>query len=134
MDQLSRTPESLARTYAASLRSIAHPKIFMVADAMLVVTPEHARVFREAGWTKQRLRREIDEILTTPGRELVRGAQDITEGMPEMFAEGDLTKFRPGGLHIVHAGGPAGMFSAVIGGWVASGPIGSQSVTREITL
>ena len=134
IDQRSRTPESLARTYASSLRTIAHPKIFMVADAMLVVSPEHARVFREANWTKRRLRREIDKVLKTPGRELIRGAQDISEGMPEMFAEADLTKFRPGGLHIVHAGGRAGMFSAVIGGWVASGPIGSQSVTKEIML
>ena len=106
----------------------------MVADAVLVVSPEHARVFRKAGWTKQRLRQEIDEVLKTPGSELIRGAQDIAEGMPEIFAEVDLTKFRPGGLHIVHAGGRAGMFSAIIGGWVASGPIGSQSVTKEITL
>lgn len=134
MDQQSRKPESLARTYAGSLKTVAHPKIFMVADAMLVISPEHARVFRETGWTKDRLRQEIDDVLKTPGRELIRGAQDIAEGMPEMFADTELTKFRPGGLHIVHAGGQAGMFSAIIGGWVASGPIGSQSVTREITL
>ena len=134
MDQRSRTPESLSRTYANSLKTVAHSKIFMVADAVLVVSPEHARVFRKAGWTKQRLRQEIDEVLKTPGRKLIRGAQDIAEGMPEIFAEVDLTKFRPGGLHIVHAGGRAGMFSAIIGGWVASGPIGSQSVTKEITL
>jgi len=134
MDQLSRTPESLARTYANSLKSVAHSKIFMVADAMLVVSPEHARVFRDSGWTKQRLRQEIDEVLNTSGKDLVRGAQEIAEGMPEMFADADLTKFRPGGLHILHAGGGAGMFSAIIGGWVASGPVGSQSVTKEIKL
>jgi len=40
-------------------------------------------------------------------------------------------KFRPGGLQIVHAGGNAGLFSAVIGGWV-SGPVGSQPVTRAV--
>lgn len=131
-DQLSRTPESLAGSYAGSLRSVAHTKIFVTADAMLVVSPEHARVFREAGWSKQRLRREIDELLKTPGRELVRGAHGIAEGMLERFSDMELTKFRPGGLHIVHAGGPAGMFSAIIGGWLASGPVGSQSVTREI--
>ncbi len=134
MDQRSRTPESLSRTYANSLKTVAHSKIFMVADAVLVVSPEHARVFRQAGWTKQRLRQEIDGVLKTHGSELIRGAQDIAEGMPETFAEVELTKFRPGGLHIVHAGGRAGMFSAIIGGWVASGPIGSQSVTKEITL
>jgi hypothetical protein len=133
VDQLSRTPQSLARTYAHSLKSVAHAKIFMVADAMLVVSPEHARVFREAGWTKQRLRREIDEVLKTPGKDLIRGAQQIAEGMPEMFADAELTKFRPGGLHILHAGGGAGMFTAIIGGWLASGPVGSQSVTKEIT-
>ena len=132
MDQQSRTPESLARTYAGSLKGIVHSKIFMVADAMLVVSPEHARVFREAGWTKQRLRQEIDEVLKTPGKNLVRGAGEIAEGMPQMFAEAELTKFKPDGLHILHAGGGAGMFSAIIGGWVASGPIGSQSVTKEI--
>lgn len=134
IDQHSRTPDSLSRTYANSLKTVAHSKIFMVADAVLVVSPEHARIFRQAGWTKQRLRREIDEVLKTHGSELIRGAQDIAEGMPATFAEVELTKFRPGGLHIVHAGGRAGMFSAIIGGWVASGPIGSQSVTKEIIL
>ena len=42
-----------------------------------------------------------------------------------------LPKFRAGGLLIVHAGGQAGLFSAIIGGW-ASGAIGSEPVTREI--
>ncbi len=30
-----------------------------------------------------------------------------------------LPKFRAGGLLIVHAGGGAGLFSAIIGGWVS---------------
>jgi hypothetical protein len=34
-------------------------------------------------------------------------------------------------LLIVHAGGTAGLFSAIIGGWV-SGTAGSQPVTRAI--
>ena len=42
-----------------------------------------------------------------------------------------LPKFRPGGLLLVHAGGTAGLFSAVIGGWV-SGSAGSEPVTKEI--
>ena len=132
VDQLSRTPESLARSLAGSLRTVAHPKLFTAADAMLVISPEHARVFADAGWSKQRLRDEIDGILTTPGKELVRGAQDIAEGMPPQFKDKTLTKFRPNGLHIVHAGGSAGKFSAIIGGWLASGPKGSQPVTKEI--
>jgi hypothetical protein len=130
-DQLSRTPESLARTFAACLRVNFHPKFMMAADAVLVVSPEHARVFAEAGWSKARLRAELERLLLVPGAEVVRGAGGIAEGMPEHFAALALPKFRPGGLLIVHAGGTAGLFSAVIGGWV-SGEIGSEPVTREV--
>ena len=43
-----------------------------------------------------------------------------------------MPKFREGGLNIVRAGGEAGLMSAIIGGWVASGPRGTTPVTREI--
>jgi hypothetical protein len=130
-DQLSRTPESLARSFAACLRVVGHPKAVIAWDAMLVVSPEHARVFREGGWSKARLREELEQLLQIPGAELVRGAGGILEGMPPGFEDATLPKFRDGGLVIVHAGGEAGMFSAIIGGW-ASGAIGSEIVTREV--
>ena len=63
VDQLSREPESLARSFAAGLRSIGHPKLALAFDGVLVVSPEHARVFRDAGWDKARLRQELDELL-----------------------------------------------------------------------
>jgi hypothetical protein len=68
-----------------------------------------------------------------PGDEIVVGAQGIAEGVPAAFAGKTIPKFRPGGLFIVRAGGQAGLFSAVIAGWVASGPIGSTPVSKEIT-
>jgi hypothetical protein len=131
VDQLSRTPESLARSFAACLRTVAHPKNVIAWDAMLVVSPEHARVFRDGGWSKARLRDELNTLLQVPGAELVRGANDIAEGLPEGVRDLTLPKFRDGGLLIVHAGGGAGLFSAIIGGW-ASGAIGSEPVTREV--
>jgi thiol-disulfide isomerase/thioredoxin len=130
-DQLSRSPESLSRSFAACLRVVAHPKLPIAWDAALVVSPEHARVFREAGWGKGRLRQELEELLQIPGAELVRGAGGIAEGLPEEFRELAIPKFRPGGLLIAHAGGGAGLFSAIIGGW-ASGAVGSEPVTREV--
>jgi hypothetical protein len=135
MDQRSRTPESLARSFAASLRSVCHPKIAIAADALLVVSPEHSRVFHEAGWSKARLTEELNNLLQLPSSELVRGAQGIAEGMPEQLtnAHDTLPKFRTGGLNIVRAGGTAGLFSAIIGGWAGSGPRGSQPVTTEIS-
>ena len=33
---------------------------------------------------------------------------------------------------IVHAGGDAGMFSGIIGGWLAGGARGSLPVTKEV--
>ncbi|MDQ2754606.1 MAG: thioredoxin family protein [Actinomycetota bacterium] len=130
-DQLSRTPDSLARSLAVALRSVAHPKLVIGFDAFLVVSPDHARVFKEAGWDRSRLTEELDTLLTIPGAEIVRGAGGIAEGVPDHVADKMLPKFRPGGLLIAHAGGTAGLFSAVIDGWVG-GPGGSVPVTREV--
>ncbi len=131
IDQISRSPESLAKSFAMSLRSVAHPKLAIVFDAMLVVSPEHASRFRDAGWTKQRLRDEILGLLTIDGSELVRGADGCEEGLPSSLASSKIPKFLPDGLLIVHAGGKAGLFSAIVGGW-ANGATGSRPVTKEI--
>ncbi|CAN5777525.1 hypothetical protein BH18ACT2_BH18ACT2_12490 [soil metagenome] len=131
VDQLSRTPESLARSLAACLRTLHHPKLVLGFDAILVVGPEHARVFTDAGWDRQRVLAEMDADLQIHGSELVRGAGVIAEGLPERFADATLPKFRPGGVLLACAGGGAGLFSAMIGGW-ANGDVGSQPVTREV--
>jgi hypothetical protein len=133
VDQQSREADSLANTFAVCLRTTTHPKIALAFDALLVVSPEHGRVFREAGWSKARLLEELMSRLQLPGSELVRGAGGIAEGLPAGVADLTLPKFRAGGLLIVHAGGGAGLFSAIIGGW-ASGSTGSTPVTKEISL
>ena len=131
VDQLSRDPHSLARSFAAALRVNGHPKLPMAFDALLVVSPEHGRVLREAGWDRARLLAELEPLLLLPAAELRRGAGGMAEGVPDALAGVDLPKFRPGGLLVVHAGGDAGLFSAVVGGWV-SGDAGSAPVTTEV--
>ncbi len=136
VDQLSRTPESLVRSFATVLRSVHHPKLVIGMDAMLVVAPEHAAIFAEAGWDRARLRAELEPLLMIDGEDLVRdpdGSRDgIAEGLPAAIAEGaTLPKFRPGGLLIASAGGPAGLFSSVLTGWVG-GAKGSEPVTIGI--
>jgi hypothetical protein len=133
VDQLSREPESLARSLASCLRTVFHPKLVLGFDAMLVIGPEHARIFQGAGWDRARLLARLSELLLVSGGEIARDADGIAEGIPvpAEAREQRFPKFRPGGLLIVHAGGPAGLFSAVIGGWV-SGGTGSQPVMREI--
>jgi hypothetical protein len=131
VDQLSRDPDSLVRTFAACLRTVAHPKLVIAFDAVLVVSPEHARVFREAGWGRARLHAELDALLQVDGAEAVQGAGGIAEGLPKHLEGVTLPKFRQGGLLIAHAGGGAGLFSAIICGW-ASGDVGSSPVTVEV--
>ena len=134
VDQLSREPESLARTFAVCLRALHHPKLVLGFDALLAIGPEHARVFREAGWSKPQIVQRINDLTRVPGDELARGAGGIAEGLPLTGAalESQFPKFRPNnGLLIVHCGGGAGLFSALIGGW-ANGAMGSTPVWREI--
>ena len=131
IDQLSRTPESLARSFAAVLRTVAHPKMALAFDAMLIVSPEHGRVLREGGWDRARLLAELEELLTVPGAQLARGADGMAEGLPPGFEDVPVPKFRPGGLLLVHAGGTAGLFSTVVPGWV-SGASGSETTTVPI--
>ena len=132
VDQQSRQPESLVKNLANSLRSVANTRSFGMADAIIVISPEHRRVLREGGWTKPNLKQALYDELKTPGADIIRGKDGIAEGMPEKFKDILLNKFRDDGLHIVGAGGKAGMFSAIISGWLASGEKGSQLVSQQI--
>jgi hypothetical protein len=133
VDQLSRDPESLARSLAANLQALHHPKLILGFDAILVMGPEHARVFADAGWGRDDIVAGISAHLNRPGSEIVRGAHGMAEGLPEGFGDApSLPKFRPGGLMLAYAGGGAGLFSEIIGGW-ANGEIGSAPVTRAVT-
>ena len=123
-DHRSRSPEGLVSTYAQCLRVVHHPKI-TYSTALLVIAPEHTIHFREAGWSKQRLKQAILQRLQIPIRELMPGYNGDDEGLrritPEQRARLDdptltIPKFLPEGLNIVAAGGEAGMMAAVIAG------------------
>ncbi len=131
VDQKSRTSESLIRSFAVCLRSVAHPKLPIGFDAILAISPEHLRTFQADGWDRARVRNELHALLQLPGADIIRGAGGIDEGVPEHLVNAIIPKFRPDGLLLTHCGGDAGMFSAIIGGWV-NGVEGSQATTVEI--
>jgi hypothetical protein len=131
VDQLSRTPESLATSLAHQLQAVHHHKLVLAFDAILVMGPEHARVFADAGWDRDRILFELHMRLATPASELERGAGGIAEGVPVGLGSSALPKFTPDGLMLAYAGGGAGLFSAVIAGWV-NGDRGSKPVTRAV--
>ena len=131
VDQKVRTAAELANVFAACLRTLHSPKLVLAFDAILVVGPEHARVLAADGWSRERLLEELHARLQLPGSELVHGALGIADGVPEHLRDVTLPKFRPDGILLVHAGGGAGLFSAMIGGW-ANGEMGSQPVSKEV--
>jgi thiol-disulfide isomerase/thioredoxin len=114
VDQASRRAEDLIETFAHRVRASVDPFFARRLDNMLfVVGPEHGRVFSESGWDKARVRGELNR----------RVFADSRHGVPEPAWNA------PG---IVFAGGDAGLFSAMIEGWVA-GPTGSQMTNWEVT-
>ena len=130
IDQSSRTPEELARSYAACLRTLYHPGQVADVAAFLAVSPEHARVFYAAGWTKQRVKDELAKLLRVPVRDLKPGfgLDKELERLRREDPDGTVPKFRTGSLNIIRVGG-TGLFSAIISGL---GSITINPVTKEI--
>lgn len=134
VDQRSRTPEELTRSLAMSLVAVGHPKLCEWAYTLLLLSPEHYAIYRDAGWGRAEITDALLEATSRPGGELVHGAGGVGEGIPIERANDVLSKFPPDGLLIARAGGPAGLFSAILAGW----PGGrahehSHPVTKEIT-
>ncbi len=146
-DQLSRNSRSLAASMGFSLEAIAHVKLHGMDQALLVVSPEHARTFERDGYTRDDLRARIQEVTARPLRDVLPN-EECQKGtgvraLPKAWLGADgrptaealdrpFPKFsRPENILIVVAGGTAGKFSAVVGGW-ASGGLGSKAVTRVI--
>ena len=136
VDQLAREPEGLCASLATALESIAHPKQRLAWDGLVVLGPEHGRIFREAGWDRARVRDRLFALTTSPARDIVRGAGGSPEGVEERFVSDPdmpVAKFAaPDRILLAYAGGDAGLFSMVYGSW-AAGEIGSapQSVSVE---
>ena len=82
--------------------------------SLFVICPEHAEMFRAAGWSKQRLREEIFDAAHRPARELRWGeTTPLVQSAPD---ERPIPKWtRPEDILVVVAGGEAGRYSAVFG-------------------
>lgn len=133
VDQKSRTPEDLSRSLAMGLNAIGHPKTAGGQRAILVLSPEHYAIFAEAKWDRKRIDKAINEATVRPGKDLIAGAHGVGEGLPASRISESVPKFFEDGLMIVRAGGPAGLFSAILPGWIAGrNRLELQPVTKEI--
>jgi len=133
VDQKSRTPEGLSRSLGTSLVKIGHTRLVQGARAVLVLSPEHYAIYREAGWDRRRIERALYEATIRPGREILAGLDGIGEGVPASRADEMVPKFHEDGLMVVRAGGKAGLFSAILPGWLAGrNRLELQPVTKEV--
>lgn len=139
VDQTSRKAAQLAGSIGLTLESAHHPRAHMGTNVLLVVCPEHIDTLMRDNYSKQDLRRRIQEVTTVPMRALIRDdisgvgidPDHVVDLAPDMLDRA-MPKFRSEeDIHIVVAGSEAGKFSAAFHGW-AVGPIGSIPVSRKI--
>jgi len=133
VDQKSRTAEGLTRSFALSLVTMGHSRLTQSARAIVVLSPEHYAIYKESGWDRRRIERALYEATIRPGSELIAGKDGVGEGIPASRAGESVPKFHEDGLMVVRAGGKAGLFSAILPGWLAGrNRLELQPVTKEI--
>jgi hypothetical protein len=133
VDQKSRTAEGLTRSFALSLMTMGHARLTQSARVIVVLSPEHHAIYKEAGWNRKRIERALYEATIRPGSELVAGKDGVGEGIPASRAGEQVPKFHDDGIMVVRAGGPAGLFSAILPGWLAGrNKEELQPVTKEV--
>jgi AhpC/TSA family len=141
-DQTSRTASALAGSLGLGVECSWHPKTHNFGDILLVISPEHVDTLWHDRWSKEDVRRQIQHITSRQLRELlptddfgglgalpdqVRQKKRAEEELNRKIPKFQSTK----NINIVVAGGPAGKFSAMFGGW-ASGIYGSVPTSRKI--
>ena len=136
-EHTARTGAGVLRTIAATLSMVWSWRRCGRVDAVVVLCPEHAATLSSDGFAKRDARDFLFEHTGVPLRafdhEGTEGTQerDLYE---EILIDGEphYRKFNdPSQIRIIVAGGTAGKFSAVLGGWLA-GAGGSQIVTYPV--
>ena len=88
---VARRPRASPGRSPPACSTLHHPKLVLGFDAILVIGPEHGRVFAEAGWDRDRDRSPSSHADLQLARvaSSSRGAGGMAEGMPESFADAD---------------------------------------------
>jgi peroxiredoxin len=114
-DHRSTTADELADVLAWAGAATWSPYWWPLGGtSVYVICPEHQALFREAGWSKQRVREAIFAVAQRPARELRRG--ETTPAVLAADPDEIVHKWdSPDDIVLLAAGGEAGRYSAVMG-------------------
>ena len=137
-EHFARDGRTILQTIAYTLATSWSYRVCAMAEAFLVLCPEHVKTLHRDGFTKESIRDFLYENTGIPIR--FYSENDGGEGTHQtshytkvlINGEECYRKFaRPEAIKLIVAGGTAGKFSAVMNSWV-TGPRGSQIVTYPI--
>jgi hypothetical protein len=114
-DHRSTSPEELAAVLGWAAAATWSPNWWPLGGASLfVICPEHAQLFHEAGWSKQRVREELFSTVRRSAHELRWG--ETTALVHAAADQEQIAKWTsPEDIVLIVAGGEAGRYSAVFG-------------------
>ena len=125
----ARHGRSILETISKTLATIWSYRVCFGQEALVIICPEHAVTLARDGFTKQLVREFLFENTGVPVRTYDNadgeGVQQATRyDRVEIQGEPCYRKFEtPEAIRVIVAGGAAGKFSAVIGGWRGSVPV-----------
>ena len=144
IDQHSRTARALAGSIALKAQGLQHPVMVSGGATLIVVSPEHYDTLAGDGYSKDDLRRRIQEMTARPLRDTLatedhgglgpvaaRFSAGIDELTDEVLDERRSKFLREDWIHIVVAGGGAGKWTALFEP-LFSGPTGPTCRSRVI--
>jgi peroxiredoxin len=128
-DHRSTSAEELARVLGSAAAATWSPNWWPLGGiSLFVICPEHAQMFRAAGWSKSRLREVLFESVQRPAAELRWG--ETTDRVLAAADEESIGKWTsPEDIVLVVAGGEAGRYSAVFGPCLG---MDSEIVSKEV--
>lgn len=139
VDQTSRKAAQLAGSIGLAAIGALHPRAYGVTNVLLVISPEHVQTLERDGYSKQDLRKRIQEVSLIPRRRLVMDEvsgvgldPEKARQLPPELLDQQVAKFSSeSDIDVVVAGGEAGKFSGIFHGWT-TGARGSVPVSRKI--
>ena len=97
--------------------------------SVYVICPEHQAMFGDAGWSKQRLREALFEVVRRPARELATRRDDAAASTRPARTTIITRWTSPDEIVLLAAGGEAGRYSALLGPCLG---MESQIVSKEV--